>query len=96
MAFDRKCYCCGRNEPALPALFYCKECLLSLSDIFKHNGPGILERPRHADHCISCGEWQDRRILYTGRTGRFPAHPGDGIPICDHCVDEEEKSVPGL
>lgn len=93
MAVGRKCYCCGINEPVSPELFYCKPCLLLLSEIFKNKSLGILEGPRHYDHCISCGEWEGRQILYTGRTGRFPSHPGDGVPICDHCVEEELKSL---
>lgn len=52
-------------------------------------GKGVILTPQHYDHCISCGQYEDRRIVYTGQTGLFPIHFGDGLPICDKCVQEE-------
>ena len=92
VAYGRKCYCCGERDPARSELYYCRNCLLRLEQAFASGG-GVLSRPRHWDHCISCGEFEDRRILYTGRTGVFPAQAGDGVPICDRCVEEELEII---
>lgn len=87
MAFGRKCYCCGVDDPVSSESFYCKSCLVKLSKAFKDNSEGVLNFPKHIDHCISCGQWEDRRIVYTGL---FSDHSGDvGMPICDKCVEEE-------
>lgn len=90
MAFGRKCYCCGVGDPVSPKLFYCKSCLMKLSQAFKDNGEGVLSFPKQMDHCVSCGQWEDRHIVYTGYTGLFPGHSGTvGMPICEKCVEEE-------
>lgn len=90
MAFGRKCYCCGVDDPVSPELFYCKSCLVRLAKAFKDNSKGVLNFPKHIDHCVSCGQWEGRHIVYTGYTGLFPDHSGDiGIPICNKCVEAE-------
>ncbi|OJG98356.1 hypothetical protein RV18_GL003257 [Enterococcus termitis] len=62
-----------------------------LLSIFKSNAVGIEEFPEHVDHCILCGEWENRRIIWTGNTGAFD-HEGSGIPICEKCIlDESEE-----
>lgn len=88
MAYGRKCYCCGETYPAFSPLYYCKACLMKLEQAFAA-GRGVLPQPKHSDHCISCGEYEDRKILYTGETGFFPAQLGGGVPICEKCVREE-------
>lgn len=89
MAYGLKCYCCGVNKPNSPELYYCKSCLLILSKAFEANNKGILRNPQHYDHCISCGEWEDRRIIWTGHTALFPSIKGAGVPICECCIKEE-------
>ena len=89
MAFGKKCYCCGKVYPR-DDLFYCDECLMKLSKAFE-TGEGVVFNPKHYDHCISCGEYKNRKIVYTGNTGLFPTHPKDSVPICDNCVQEELK-----
>ena len=84
---SRLCYWCG-EQPAEGSGYYCRDCLVTLQRLFDDGGPGIVETPAFWEHCISCGQWEDRRILWTGRTGAF-AHGGDGVPICDKCVAEE-------
>jgi len=89
MAYGLKCYCCGVNTPASSELFLCRSCLLILYKKFQEDSPDILESPKHFDHCICCGEWENRRIVYTGSIKAFSEHGGDGAPICDRCVEEE-------
>ena len=84
---SRRCYCCGlRNVQG--EHYYCLDCLSKLQRLFVEDGPGIVKNPQHQEHCISCGQWEERRILWTGRTGVFD-HAGDGVPICEKCVAEE-------
>lgn len=52
---------------------------------------GVVSNPEHQDHCISCGDFENRQIIYTGNTGLFPTHPKDTVPICDKCVQKELK-----
>ena len=40
---------------------------------------------------ISCGEYKNRKIVYTGNMGLFTTHPKDSVPICGKCVQEEIK-----
>ncbi|MGY3777081.1 hypothetical protein [Isobaculum melis] len=84
---QRNCYCCGIKKTTNEN-DYCDSCLKSLSRIFSTNAVAIEDKPVHADHCISCGQWENRRILWTGRTAYFN-HPGDGVPICEWCIQEE-------
>ena len=91
MAFGKKCYCCEEVYPK-DVLFYCEECLMKLSKAFK-TGEGVVLNPKHYDHCISCGEYENRKIVYTGNTRLFPTHPKDSVPICDKCVQEELKNT---
>ena len=94
MAFGKKCYCCGNVYPK-DNLYYCEECLMKLNKAFE-TGKGVLYNPKPYDHCISCGQYEDRKIVYTGNTGFFPDHPRDMSPICDKCVQEElEKNKRG-
>ena len=87
--FGIKCYCCGKVYPK-DNLFYCEECLIKLGNAFE-TGQGVILNPEHCEHCISCGEYEDRQIVHTGNTGLFPTHPRDTLPICDKCVQEELK-----
>lgn len=88
----RNCYCCGVNK-TIKENYYCHSCLKVLYWIFNTNIVGIENKPAHAEHCISCGQWENRRILWTGRTGYFN-HQGDGVSICEWCVHEEfEQAV---
>ncbi len=77
MAYGLKCYCCGlaytTNE-----FFYCIECLQKLKMMFD-NAEGVIEKPGHMNHCISCGEYENRRIVYVN----------DVTPICEMCVADE-------
>ncbi len=87
MAFRKKCYCCDEAYPNAN-LFYCKKCLDLLSKAFE-TGQGVLSNPEDMDHCVSCGEYEDRQIVYTGNSGFFPTHPKGFIPICSKCVQTE-------
>ena len=87
MMFGSRCYCCGKVYPK-DTFFYCEECLVKLDKAFE-TGQGVILNPEHHDHCISCGEYAERQIVYTGNTGLFPAHPKDMLPICDKCVQKE-------
>lgn len=60
MAFGEKCYCCGKVYPR-DDLFYCEECLMKLSKAFE-TGEGVVFNPKHYDHCISCGEYKNRKM----------------------------------
>lgn len=91
MAYGLKCYCCGINAPVSSELYLCKSCLLLLSEKFQEKSSDILENPKHFNHCVCCGEWENRRIVYTGSIKIFSEHAGDGVPICDRCVEEELK-----
>ena len=92
MAYDRPCYDCGDRSPIKPELYYCKDCLQKLKYMLD-NGEGVLEEPTAGDHCISCGQYENRRILYTGKSTLFSKHAGDGIPICDRCVEQEWQQL---
>lgn len=85
--FGRKCYCCGKVYPK-ENLFYCKECLAKISKAFETE-QGVILTPKHSDHCISCGEYEGRRIIYTCDSGFFPKHPKNTLPICNKCVEKE-------
>jgi|AKZA01.1.fsa_nt_gi hypothetical protein len=89
MAHGSKCYCCGANKPIQAHCYYCQMCLLKLSKIFKIKDDGIINKANHSTHCGSCGQWKNRRIIMTGNTTYFNCHQGDGIPICENCVNEE-------
>ncbi len=89
MGHGLKCYCCCINDPILNDSYYCEICLQKLSKAFKDNVYGIIDKPKHMEHCISCGEWEERRIILTGRGGLFSSQVGDGVPICERCVRKE-------
>ena len=89
MAHGRKCYCCGENEPIQEVSYYCQSCLLKLSKILNTNERGIISKANYSEHCGSCGQWENIRIIMTGNTIDFSHHQGDGIPICENCVIEE-------
>jgi len=36
----------------------------------------IIENPPHSNHCVSCGQHENRKII-------------DGLFICDKCVERE-------
>lgn len=84
---SRVCYCCGERFAEGDG-YYCRDCLLKLKRLFAQESPGIVAEPKLQEHCISCGQWEERRILWTGQTGLFD-HEGDGVPICEKCVEEE-------
>ena len=87
--FGRKCYCCGEVYPK-ENLFYCEECLIKIRKAFETE-QGVVVHPKETDHCISCGEYDGRRIVYTGNSGFFPKHPKDTLPICNKCAEKERK-----
>lgn len=87
MAHGLKCYCCGTNNTS-DDFYYCLECLEKLQQMFANN-ENVLSTPTHCDHCISCGEFENRKILWTGGSKYFLKHSGDGVPICDGCVEGE-------
>lgn len=87
MAFGLPCYCCGIAKTSEDH-FYCKECLVKLEYAFECK-KGVVALPIHPDHCVSCGEFEDRVILWTGKTDVFSSKDGYGVPICKECVQEE-------
>ena len=69
MAHGSNCYCCWNNKTS-DIHYYCYDCLLKLKNIFATNRAvfgdseyGIIENPHHSEHCISCGEFESRRII---------------------------------
>ena len=91
---SKKCYCCGINEIS-DEFFYCIDCLKKLKEMFDKN-ENIIDNPNSTEHCISCGEFENRKILWTGNSRCFPNHHGDGIPICNICVESELKKYKEL
>lgn len=89
MAHGLKCYCCGENNTS-DEFYYCLQCLKKLQIMFNSN-KNLINDPQHYNHCISCGEFKNRKILYTGGSCSFPDHGDDGIPICNRCVEDELK-----
>ena len=87
MAYDLKCYCCG-NKFTSNDFYYCLECLVKLNEMFEKN-VNVVKEPNYSNHCISCGEFENRKILYNGNSEYFPEIKGEGVPICDICVKEE-------
>lgn len=79
MAAGQKCYCCGIAETT-DELFYCYDCLQKMKIMFDNN-INVIEHPMHQEHCISCGEWENRRIVY----------PHQATFVCDRCVEREMK-----
>ncbi|MDP4091980.1 MAG: hypothetical protein Q8920_01315 [Bacillota bacterium] len=82
MAHSLKCYCCWKNATS-NTHYYCFKCIKKLKKMFDNNIADfgdkcfeILENPHHSSHCISCGEFEDRRII-------------DVKCICNKCVMEE-------
>ena len=82
MAHGLKCYCCSQKEKS-DAYYYCQDCLFKLKNMFGVNRAvfynkeyKIIENPHHSEHCISCGEFENRRII-------------DEMFICDKCVELE-------
>jgi predicted nucleic acid-binding Zn ribbon protein len=82
MAHGLKCYCCGENITS-DTHYYCYNCVKILKNMFDTNIADfggeyfeILENPHPSSHCISCGEFENRRII-------------DVRHICDKCVIEE-------
>jgi len=82
MAHGLKCYCCGQ-APTSEAHYYCRDCLAKLHIMFETNRAvlngvayEIMENPHHSNHCVSCGEHENRRII-------------DALLICDKCVETE-------
>jgi len=82
VAYGRKCYCCWKNATS-ETHYYCYECIQKLKLMFDNNKADfgnkyfeILDNPEHYDHCISCGEYENRRII-------------DIKHVCDKCVIEE-------
>ncbi len=86
---SKKCYCCGINEIS-SEFFYCIACLKKLKEMFDNN-ENIIDNPNGTEHCISCGKFENRKILWTGNSTYFSNHNGDGIPICSICVESELK-----
>ena len=74
MAHGLKCYCCGITETG--DRYYCYECLKKLKAIFESECCNILETTHHSQHCNSCGEWENRRII-------------EEVHVCDKCVKQE-------
>ncbi len=91
---SKKCYCCGINEIS-SEFFYCIECLKKLKEMFDNN-ENIIDNPNGTEHCISCGKFDNRKILWTGNSRYFSNHNGDGIPICSICVESELKKYKEL
>lgn len=82
MAFGRKCYCCGEAETS-DTHFYCYSCVKELNEMFIKNRAvfgskhyEILDNPLYSDHCVSCGEHTNRRII-------------DVWHICEKCISNE-------
>ena len=76
MAHGLKCYCCGVN--ATGDRYYCHQCLKELQDIFNTDSYEILHKPDSTEHCNSCGEWENRKII-----NKLCSY------ICDKCVVEK-------
>lgn len=69
------CYICG--EPlTIEGVWLCKEHAHFLKIGFESGWPGLIKNPEFAHHCMICGEWENRQILY----------PENEAPYCNICM----------
>lgn len=70
-----ECYACGKK---IQNGYLCKEHAFELRSMLENND-SVIEHPDHRYHCIICGEYEDRKIVYYKGL----------IFICDKDIEEE-------
>lgn len=69
------CYICN-EQVTVKDIWLCKEHAFNLNRHFE-SGFCLIKKPEFANHCMICGEWENRIIL------QIP----DNAPYCNVCID---------